>query len=121
MYKKQRINEEVLRELTRIVRTVKDPRVGNYLTSITGCEVSADLKYAKVYYTFLSKPDTETSDEARANIKKGLVSAHGYIRHELAVSLNMRQTPSLTFIPDKSAEYGAGISKILKEINEEKS
>ncbi len=119
MYRKQRINEEVMRELSRIIRGVKDPRVNGYLTCITGCDVSADLKYAKVYFTFLDKLDGEEATAARKEIKTGLKSASGYIRRELAASLNLRVTPELTFVPDTSAEYGAGISKILKEISGE--
>lgn len=119
MYRKQRTNEIVTRELSRIIRSVKDPRVSTHLTCITGCDVSADLKYAKVYFTLLDSLDGEKAEEARKEIKAGLKSASGFIRHELAISLNMRVTPELTFLPDTSAEYGAGISKILKEINEE--
>ncbi len=108
------------REMARIIRTVKDPRVSGSLTAITACDVTADLKYAKVYFTFL---DNVTGDEAvqkRRDIAAGLKSASGYIRRELANTLNLRVTPELSFHPDTSAEYGASIDRILKDINGEK-
>ncbi len=108
------------REMARIIRTVKDPRVSGSLTTITACDVSGDLKFAKVYFTFLDRAEGEEAEAKRKEIAKGLRSASGYIRRELAMSLNLRVTPELTFLPDTSAEYGASISKILKDINGEK-
>ncbi len=105
--------------MARIIRTVKDPRVSNSMTAITACDVSGDLKYAKVYFTFLDSAEGEEAEAKRKEIAKGLKSAAGYIRRELAMSLNLRVTPELTFLPDTSAEYGASISKILKDISSE--
>ena len=108
-YKKSRINEEMLKEMSRIIRTIKDPRVNSGFVTITHCDVSGDLKFAKIYFSVLNGDSAE--------VKKGLVSAKGYIRHEIAESLNLRNTPELTFIPDDSMEKGAKISKILSEMN----
>lgn len=118
-YRIRRINDEMTRELCRIIRNVKDPRVSSSLTTVTGCDVSPDLKYAKVFYSFLDDVTEEEAELKRKEIKKGLESAKGFIRRELAMTLNLRITPELTFVPDTSVEYGAKISKILKTINEE--
>jgi ribosome-binding factor A len=109
LYKKNRVNEELLREMSGIIRTVKDPRVSSGFVTITRCDVSGDLKFAKIYYSVLNGDQSE--------VKKGLVSAKGYIRREIAGRLNMRNTPELNFIPDNSMEQGAKISKMLSEMN----
>ena len=118
-YRRRRINDEMTRELCRIIRNVKDPRVSGSLTTVTGCDVTPDLKYAKVFFSFLDDANEEESEMKRKEIKKGLESAKGFIRRELAQTLNLRITPDLVFIPDTSVEYGAKISKILKEINDD--
>ena len=101
-----RINESVARELTEILRNVKDPRVSGAFISITGVDVSADLSFAKVHYSVLGSCDPK--------LEKGLVSASGYIRGELASRLNLRVTPKLTFLKDDTAEKAMKISDILK-------
>lgn len=103
-----RINESVARELTDIIRGVKDPRVAGAFISITGVDVSADLSFAKVYYSVLGQCDPK--------LEKGLVSASGYIRGELAARLNLRTTPKLNFVKDDTAERAMRISGILKNI-----
>ena len=108
-YRLNRINEEMLREMSQIVRTVKDPRVNSGFVTITRCDVSGDLKFAKIYFSVLNGDANE--------IKKGLISAKGYIRREIAVRLNLRNTPEITFVSDDSMEKGAKISKILNDIN----
>ena len=108
-YKINRVNEEMLREMSQIIRTVKDPRVNSGFVTITHCDVSGDLKFAKIYYSVLEGDSGE--------IKKGLISAKGYIRHEIAERLNLRNTPELTFVSDDSMAQGAKISKILSEMN----
>ena len=108
-YKKSRVNEEMMREMSQIIRTVKDPRVSSGFVTITHCDVSGDLKFAKIYYSVLNGDAAE--------IKKGLISAKGYIRREIAERLNLRNTPELTFVSDDSIEQGAKISKMLSEMN----
>ena len=107
-YRQGRINEEMQKELMVILRRVKDPRVSDAFISITAADCTADLKYAKVYYSALRGDAKE--------IAKGLKAAAGFIRRELAHSLNLRMTPELTFIPDTSISYGAHISSILNNL-----
>jgi len=104
-YRRGRINEEMQKELTVILRRVKDPRVSDAFISITAADCTADLKYAKIYYSAMGGDKKE--------IAKGLKAASGFIRRELASSLNLRMTPELTFVPDDSVAYGAHIAKIL--------
>jgi ribosome-binding factor A len=118
-YRLQRINDEITKEMARILRGVKDPRVTSYMTVVTGCGISPDLKYAKIYFSFLDPASPEDAAEIRQQIKDGLVSAKGYIRRELAVSLNLRITPELTFIADTSAEYGSHVDEVLRQIKAE--
>ncbi len=108
-----RINVEISRELTEILRTVKDPRVSNAFISITHTETTADLKYCKVFYSILSGDEKE--------VKAGLLSASGYIRKEIASRLNLRMTPSFTFIADNSIEHGIHISKLIDDVVSEKN
>lgn len=104
-YRRGRINDEIQKEMTSILRKVKDPRISDAFISITAADCTADLKYAKIYYSALRGDAKE--------IAKGLKTASGFIRRELARSLNLRMTPELTFLPDTSIAYGAHISSIL--------
>ncbi len=106
--KKARINEEISRELTEILRTVKDPRVSSAFVSITNVDTTPDLKYCKIYFSVYSGDSKE--------VAKGMKSAQGYIRRELAARLNLRMTPELTFVPDNSIEHGAHISAIIESL-----
>ena len=112
-YRQGRINEEMQKEMTSILRRVKDPRVSDAFISITAADCTADLKYAKIYYSALRGDQRE--------VAAGLKAATGFIRRELAHSLNLRITPELTFLPDTSIAYGAHIASILNglEISEE--
>ena len=102
-----RINEEIQKELASLLRNLKDPRVQSTMISITHVETTPDLRYAKVYASFL--------DESKANeALKGLKSAGGYLRRELGAALNLRYTPELVWALDDSITYGA---KMLKLIN----
>ena len=105
-YRKSRINEEIQKEMTQILRRVKDPRVSDAFISVTAADCTADLKYAKIYYSALTGDAKE--------IAKGLKAATGFIRRELARSLNLRITPELSFLPDSSISYGAHIASILE-------
>ena len=105
-YRQGRINEEIQKEMTVILRKVKDPRVSDAFISVTAADCTPDLKYAKIYYSALSGDAKE--------IAKGLKAATGFIRRELARSLNLRITPELTFHPDSSISYGAHIASILE-------
>ncbi len=107
-YHTGRVNEEISRELTEILRTVKDPRVSGSFISILRVDTAADLRNASVHYSVLG--------EGRDEVKKGLKSAEGYIRRELAQRLNLRTTPELCFVYDDSIEHGAHIAKLLEDL-----
>lgn len=107
--KNTRVNSEVQRELSNIIRgEIKDPRI-HPLTSVVMAEVAPDLKTCKVYVSVLG------DEEARKNTLEGLKSAVGFIRRQLAKNLNLRNTPEIRFIMDQSIEYGAHMSKLIRE------
>ncbi len=110
-YRRGRINDEMQREIAAILREVKDPRVKDAFVSVTGAEVTSDLKYAKIYYSALRGDEKE--------LTRGLRSSSAFIRSELARRLNLRITPELTFIRDTSLAYGAHISNLLHKIEQE--
>ena len=105
-----RINEEIQRELSELLRNVKDPRVRKTMLSVTRVDTTSDLRYAKV---FISVYDKEQSKE----VFKGLKAAGGYLRHELAERLSLRYTPELVWIEDHSITYGARILDILATLD----
>jgi len=107
-YRKGRINDEVKKELSLVLREVKDPRIKDAFISITAVEVSGDLKFAKVYYSAMMGDKKE--------VAKGLKSSAGFIRREIARRLNLRMTPEFAFFEDHSIEHGAHISKLLNQI-----
>ena len=108
--KNTRVNAEVQRELSNILRAgIKDPRVAP-MTSVVAVEVAPDLKTCKAFISVLG------NEEAQANTMAGLKSAEGYIRRELARTINMRNTPEIRFIVDQSIEYGVNISKKIDEV-----
>lgn len=102
-----RINEEIQKELSALLRNLKDPRVQDTMISITHVETTPDLRYAKIYVSFLQ-------EERARDALKGLKSAGGYLRRELGQSLQLRYTPELVWEQDDSITYGA---KMLKLIN----
>ena len=102
-----RINEEIQKELASAIRNLKDPRVAETMISITHVETTPDLRYAKVYVSFLQ-------EDKAAGALKGLKSAGGYLRRELGSALNLRYTPELVWALDDSITYGA---KMLELIN----
>ena len=102
-----RINEEIQKELSSLIRNLKDPRVADTMISITHVETTPDLRYAKVYVSFLQ-------EDRAADAMKGLKSAGGYLRRELGAALKLRYTPELVWALDDSITYGA---KMLKLIN----
>ena len=109
--KNTRINGEVQRELSRIIsREIKDPRIAP-MTSVVDAVVTSDLKQCKAYISVLG------NNEEKEETMQGLNSAVGYIRRELAHSINLRNTPEITFILDDSIEYGVNMSKKIDELN----
>ena len=108
--KNTRVNTEVQRELSNILRAgLKDPRIA-LMTSVVAVKVAPDLKTCKAYISVLG------DKEAQADTLAGLKSAEGYIRRELARTLNLRNTPEIQFIMDQSIEYGVNMSKKIDDI-----
>ena len=117
--KNTRVNTEVMHELSNILRGgIKDPRVAEFtsvvavsgMISVTAVETTPDLRYAKAYISVLG------DEKAQADTIRGLQSAEGYIRRELAHSLNLRNTPEIRFVLDQSIEYGVAMSKKIDDI-----
>lgn len=108
--KNTRINGEVMKELAEIIRSeIKDPRIAP-LTSVTEVEVAPDLKTMKAWISVLG------DEKALDDTIKGLKSAEGFIRRELARRVNLRNTPEIRFIPDDSIAYGVNMSKRIDEV-----
>lgn len=111
--KNTRINMEVQRELSEIIRAgIKDPRI-HPMTSVVSVEVTPDLKYCRAYISVLG------DEEAGKSTIGGLKSAEGYIRRELARRVNLRNTPELKFILDQSIEYGVNMSRLIDEVTKD--
>ena len=102
-----RINEEIQRELSALLRTLKDPRLQNGLVTVTHVDTTSDLRCCKVYVSALDKSQ-------EAEVMKGLKSAAGYLRRELGRALNLRNTPELSFVRDDSIDKGAHILDMLR-------
>lgn len=110
--KNTRINGEVLKELSNIIRSeIKDPRI-NPMTSVVAVEVAPDLKTCKAYISVLG------DEKSQKDTITGLKSAEGYIRRQLARTVNLRNTPEIRFILDQSIEYGINMSKLIDEVTE---
>lgn len=108
--KNTRVNGEVQKELSNIIRGgIKDPRVAP-MTSVVAVEVAPDLKTCKAYISVLG------DEKAQEDTIKGLQSAEGYIRRELARKLNMRNTPEIKFVMDQSIAYGVAMSKMIDDV-----
>ena len=113
--KNTRINGEVLKELSNIIRSeIKDPRI-NPMTSVVSVEVAPDLKTCKAYISVLG------DEQSQRDTITGLKSAEGYIRRELARTVNLRNTPEIKFILDQSIEYGINMSKLIDEVTQKDS
>ena len=111
--KNTRINMEVQRELSQIIRSeIKDPRI-HPLTSVVAVEVTPDLKYCKAYISVLG------DEEAGKATIEGLRSAASFVRRDLAHRVNLRNTPEIKFILDQSIEYGVNMSKLIDEVTKD--
>lgn len=106
-----RVNSEVMREMSTIIREdLKDPRI-NPLTSVMAVEVTPDLKFAKIFVSVMG------DDEEKRKTMEGLKKSAAFARHQLAKRMNLRNTPELTFVLDTSIEYGVAMSKRIDEVN----
>lgn len=108
-----RINEEIQRELSEQFRRLKDPRVSQTgMVSITRVDTTGDLRYARIYISALDKSQEK-------EVLKGLKSAAGFLRRELARSLQLRYTPELQFVADDSIQHGAHILEVLRQVEQQ--
>ena len=104
-----RINEEIQKELSSLLRTVKDPRVQDTMISITRVETTPDLRYTMVYVSFLQEDRAEGA-------MKGLKSAAGYLRRQLGTNLKLRYAPEIVWALDDSITYGARMLKLINSL-----
>ncbi|NLM51061.1 MAG: 30S ribosome-binding factor RbfA [Clostridiaceae bacterium] len=104
-----RIAEEIKRELSNVIRELKDPRIGG-VVSVVAVDVTKDLRYAKAYISVLG------SDEEKENALSGLKSAAGFIRREIGNRVMLRHVPEFHFVIDNSIEHGINISKLIDEV-----
>ena len=111
-YRKSRVDTAFAEACSAIVRDIKDPRVSGVLISILSADVSADLKFAKVYYSVYGQHDEK-------ELAKGLKSAVPFVRSRIAEELNLRITPEIQFVRDDGIRRGAEISALLKQIEPE--
>lgn len=111
-YRRGRINDAVSAECAVILRDVKDPRVSGAFITVTGADVTADLKYAKIFYSVMGDFDEK-------ELRAGLKHAAPFVRSRLAEALNLRQTPEISFVLDESVARGAHIAELLRGIEED--
>lgn len=104
-----RINDDIQIVLSKLLREVKDPRVQQGMISVTRAETTGDLRYCKVWLSVMGMKDEK-------DFWRGLKSASGWLRHELAGAMNLRYTPELVFEIDHSIEYGAHISRMIEQL-----
>lgn len=108
-FRQDKVNERLVKELSEILRDVKDPRVSGAFISVTGVDCTSDFKYAKVFYSVLGNYDPK-------ELSAGLKSAAGFARGQLAQRVNLRVTPELKFICDESLKKGDEINRLLKSV-----
>ncbi len=105
-----RINDDIQRVISALLREVKDPRVQQGMISVTRVETTRDLRYCKIWLSVLGMRDER-------EFKKGLKSASGWLRRELGGLIDLRYTPELVFEVDHSIEHGANISRLINELD----
>ena len=110
----ERIKEEVRRELSDVIRTLKDPRLAS-LVSVVAVDVTKDLKFAKAYISVMG------TDEEKKMSVDALNNAKGFIRRETSMRLDLRNTPEFKFVLDNSVEYGIHINEIIHKIKKNES
>ena len=104
-----RINEEIQKEMSALIRTLKDPRVQNTMISITAVDTTGDLRYSKIFVSVLEKDKSK-------EVIKGLKSAGGFLRREIGNRLKLRYTPELIFVEDDSITKGAQMFALLSSL-----
>jgi len=110
-----RVADLLHKEIAELVfRRVKDPRTAS--VTISGVEVSGDLKHARVFFCLMGR---SADEEAKKNAVSGFEKAKGFIRQELGRRLSLRYIPQLEFTYDTSFEHGEKIERLLKELHED--
>ncbi|HBI63500.1 MAG TPA: 30S ribosome-binding factor RbfA [Clostridiales bacterium] len=109
----ERISEEFQKALSESIRTLKDPRVHEAMVSVTRCEVTGDLRYAKAFISVFG------SDQQKKDVMRGLKSASGFLRREVASAIRLRYAPEILFTLDESITHGAHINKMLHDLEKE--
>lgn len=109
----ERISEEFQKALSESIRTLKDPRVHEAMISVTRCEVTGDLRYAKAFISVFG------SDQQKKEVMRGLKSASGFLRRDVAAKIRVRYAPEIVFTLDESITHGAHINHVLHELEKE--
>ena len=109
-----RINDAIQKELSALLRTVKDPRVSEGMLTITHVDTTSDLRYSRIYISALDRTDEK-------DLMRGLKSSSGYLRHELGQKLQLRYTPELVFTLDDSLKYGAHMFDLLEKLERQEA
>lgn len=107
----ERISEEFQKALSESIRTLKDPRVRDVMISVTRCEVTGDLRYAKAYISVFGGDAKE--------VMRGLKSASGFLRRDVAAKIRLRYAPEIIFVQDNSITHGAHINEVLGRLERE--
>lgn len=110
-YRRGRVNEAVTNEVSQIMGDVKDPRLAGLFITVTGADVTPDLKYAKIFYSVIGEYD-------KKELNKALKSVAPFVRSQLAKRLNMRNTPEIQFVFDESVERGAHLNELFRKIEQ---
>ena len=105
-----RINDDIQRVVSKLLREVKDPRVQQGMISVTRVETTGDLRYSKIWLSVMGM-------ENEKEFRKGLKSASGWLRRELGNAMELRYTPELVFEVDHSIEYGAHINEVINSLD----
>lgn len=105
-----RINDDIQRVMSSLLREIKDPRVNQGMISVTRVETTGDLRYSKIWLSIMGLQNEK-------DFKKGIKSASGWLRRELGNSLKLRNTPELSFEIDHSIEYGAHINELISSLD----
>lgn len=105
-----RINDDIQRVMSSLLREIKDPRVNQGMISVTRVETTGDLRYSKIWLSVMGMQNEK-------DFKKGIKSASGWLRRELGNSLKLRNTPELSFEIDHSIEYGAHINELISSLD----
>lgn len=114
-YRSQRVQEDIKRELTAVIRELKDPKIQETLLTVVRVDVSSDYSQCKVYVSTLK--GMQKTEE----VVKRLEKAKGFIRHTLSLRLQMRHTPDIVFFATASMEYSTSISQLLRELEQSES